>query len=126
MGRKLLFVNFTFAAAVIGMSVAAVAGSGAGITIAAGWTYNVFAEDLPKVDNIAVRADGSIYVTLELKRGHGSVVRLSGGRRTVTAEGFNKPDGLALSGSHLFVSEEAKGGRIIRIDLSNDRKTEVA
>ena len=93
--------------------------------LAAGWSLEVFATDLPQVDNIAVGPAGELYLSLEVRR-EGSVVRLSGGERRVLADGLDRPDGLALGAGVLYVTEEVGGGRIIEIDLGDLSQTVVA
>ncbi|MEE9140436.1 MAG: hypothetical protein V3U18_06625, partial [Alphaproteobacteria bacterium] len=93
---------------------------------AAGWHYEVFASGLPRADNIAVGAEGEVYVSLEVGKGEGQVVRLRDGRRQIVAEGLDRPDGLALTPSHLYVTEEVWRGRLIRVDLADMSRTVLA
>lgn len=90
----------------------------------AGWSFEVFEKDLPRVDNIAVGPTGELYLSLE-ERKEGSVIRLSGGERRVLADGLDRPDGLALGAGVLYVTEEVDDGRIIEIDLGDLGQTVV-
>ena len=84
---------------------------------ARGWRYVEYATDLPKVDNVVMASDGSLYVTLERGSGKGEVVRISKGKRETVLGDLNRADGLLLHGKRLYVVEEVSEGRVIEIDL---------
>ncbi len=85
-----------------------------------GWDFTILHTNLPRVDNIAVDPKGNLYVSLELKQ-KGKVLRLSGTRKETIAENLRRPDGLLLTDTHLFVTEEIRDGRVLKIDLSDKR-----
>ena len=91
-----------------------------------GWEYEVFASELPRADNIVIGANGEMYVSLENANGVGQVIRLIDGSRQIVADALNRPDGLALKGSQLYITEEVRGGRLIRVDLTDLSQTVVA
>ena len=93
---------------------------------AAGWGYEIFASDISYADNIVIGGNGEIFVSLENKAGVGQVIRLKDGQRQVIADGLNRPDGLALSGSDLYITEEVPAGRLIRVDLTDLSQTVLA
>ncbi len=90
-------------------------------TATEGWDFTILHTNLPRVDNIAVDPKGNLYVSLELQKG--KVLRLSGTRKETIAENLRRPDGLLLTDTHLFVTEEIRDGRVLKIDL-NDKKVE--
>jgi len=93
----------------------------AGPRPAAGYVARgVAGSGLPRVDNLAVGPGGALYATLELGRGRGRVVRVRPGRAPETLmAGLNRPDGLVISGSLLYVVEESKKGRLMEYDLES-------
>lgn len=91
-----------------------------------GWKYEIYISDLSRADNIAIGKNGEFYVSLENSKGVGQVIRLINGHREIIANGLNRPDGLALSGSQLYITEEVPGGRLIRVDLTDLSQTVVA
>jgi sugar lactone lactonase YvrE len=86
-----------------------------------GWRYQVYAQDLPGVDNLAFGPDGALYATLELDNGQGKVVRILDGQATTVLEGLNRPDGLFVHGQLLYITEEVPYGRVLELDLSTGR-----
>ena len=83
------------------------------------WEYEVFTSGLSKVDNIVIAPDRSLYVSLELPDGQGQVMQLQRGKRNVVLKGLRRPDGLTLSSTSLFVTEEVERGRIVKLDLES-------
>ena len=83
-----------------------------------GWDYEVFAYDLDRVDNIAIGRAGELYVSLESR-----VLRLRGGERLVLVDNLDHPDGLLLRSHFLYITEEGKEGRVIRLDLRDSSQT---
>lgn len=84
-----------------------------------GQRYEVYASGLSKVNNIAIAPDRSFYVSQELPDGKGRIVRLKHGERTVVLRGLHSPDGLALTPTSLFVTEEIERGRVVRLNLAS-------
>jgi len=83
-----------------------------------GYAVTVMAEGLPRVDNLTRAGNGYIYATLELKKGHGKVVRIGpGGHGTVILRGLSKPDGIRAAYGKLFIVEESKKGRVLEYDI---------
>ncbi len=97
------------------------ANDGTSVVPARGWRFQVFADNLPQVDNLAVGPDGSVYATLELDRGKGRVVRIRHGKVKNLIEGLNRPDGLHFRYPHLIVTEEVSDGRVLEIDPANGK-----
>lgn len=97
------------------------ANDGTSVVPAKGWRFQVFADNLPQVDNLAVGADGSVYATLELDRGKGRVVRIRNGKIHNLVEGLNRPDGLRFRYQHLIVTEEVSDGRVLEVDTANGK-----
>ncbi len=89
-------------------------------------SYEIFARDLGKVDNIVIAPQNTLYVTLEKRDGKGSVVRLKRGRRDTLMNGLDRPDGLMLADGKLYVTEEADEGRVLAFDLKSRDTTVVA
>lgn len=85
---------------------------------APGWRYQVFAENLPAVDNLAIGGDGGVYATLELSRGRGRVVRIRNGAAEDVITGLNRPDGLFAEGKFLYITEEIRNGRVLEFNLA--------
>ncbi len=82
-----------------------------------GYEYSVVAEGLPAVDNLAMTADGTLYATLERKKGRGELVRILGSNRTETMlYGLRRPDGLRAYNGKLYIAEESRRGRLIEYD----------
>lgn len=102
------------------------ANDGTSVVPARGWRFQVFADNLPQVDNLAVAADGSVYATLELDRGQGRVVRIRNGKTETLVGGLNRPDGLRLLNARLVVTEEVPDGRVIEIDPANGKQRVLA
>ena len=82
-----------------------------------GWRYRVFAENLPKVDGVVVRRDGSVFATQCLGDGAGRVVRLRGGQPESIASNLERPRGLLVKKQSLYVTEQISGGRMLEISL---------
>jgi sugar lactone lactonase YvrE len=80
------------------------------------WDFTILYSNLPSVDNIAVAPNGDLFVSLESR---GRVLRLSGTRKQTVAENLRRADGLLLTATHLFVTEEARHGRVLKIDLND-------
>lgn len=95
------------------------AGAQEDIDLAPGWDFEVFAAGLVRADNVVVTATGDLYISLEIDDGDGRVVRIRDGQFKTVARGLNRPDGLALDPPFLFITEEVKNGRVIRLDLSD-------
>ena len=88
-----------------------------------GWQLTVFASGLPRIDNLKNGPDGALYVTLEQGKRQGQVVRLGPDGASVILDGLQRPDGLAIQGQHLFVTEEITAGRLIMVGLKSGKKT---
>ncbi len=88
---------------------------------APGWDFSVTADRLPRVDNLALGPDRSLYVTLERGRKQGQVIRLAQDGVTAVISHLQKADGLAIRGKHLFVTEETIGGRVLMVGLTSGK-----
>lgn len=87
-----------------------------------GWRFRVYADNLPGADNIIVRRDGNVYATQSLA-GKGRVVRfLRGGQTDLIVGGLESPRGLLIKKNFLYVTEQVDGGRILEIDLTENRR----
>jgi sugar lactone lactonase YvrE len=102
------------------------AGDGTSVVPAKGWRFEVFAENLPQVDNLAVAPDGSVYATLELDRRQGRVVRLRAGKVETVVDRLNRPDGLRFRQTLLIVTEEVSDGRVLEVDPANGKSRVLA
>lgn len=80
--------------------------------------YRVIQKRLPRVDNLALAPDGTLYATLEGSFGEGYVVRIAEGRVIPLLRDLNRPDGLLLHGDRLYVTEEVENGRVLEYDLA--------
>lgn len=98
----------------------------AGIELAPGWRYQIYARDLIAVDNLAVAADGSVFASLERTRGRGQVVRIRNGAVDIFIDKLNRPDGLYLHGKRWYVAEEVADGRVLEVDLDTGRRRAIA
>jgi sugar lactone lactonase YvrE len=92
------------------------------IGVKPGWQLTVLADNLPRIDNLANGPDGALYATLERGRRQGQVVRLDQNGVTVILKGLQRPDGLAIHGQHLYVTEEIIAGRLIMVGLKSGKK----
>ncbi len=90
-----------------------------------GWEQEVFEHDLDLVDNIAIGPRGELYVSLESPT-QGRVLRLRGGERLVVADKLDRPGGLLLRSSFLYITEDGEEGRVIRLDLRDSSQTVLA
>lgn len=85
----------------------------AGITLPAGFTATVFADNVGATRHLAVRADGVVYAALETtKDGHG-IVALSDGNRDGRADrteyfGDRPGTGLAIHDGHLYFGSDTE------------------
>jgi glucose/arabinose dehydrogenase len=87
-----------------------------------GWRYRVYADNLPAVDNLVARRDGSIYATQSMA-GNGRVVRVRAGQAAeVVAGGLDHPRGLLVKKNLLYVTEQTNGGHILEIDVTEQRR----
>lgn len=78
------------------------------VTAAEGWSARVFLGDVPYVSALAQDRQGALYVTQELKDERGSVFTVAAsGARTTVLLGLSKPDGLAVLGDGVVVSQES-------------------
>ncbi|MFQ5508735.1 MAG: hypothetical protein ACE5FN_05265 [Leptospirillia bacterium] len=91
-----------------------------------GASVTVWAGNLPNVDNIAFAADGTLYLTLERITPLGKVLKISGGSVTKVLGGLHRPDGLLLDNDALFLTEEVRSGRVLRMDLATGDTTVLA
>ncbi len=121
------FLKFAMLCAIGSTGSIGAANAAQPIRVHESWSHHQVVGELPKVDNIAVGRNGSLYVSLERSGRNGMVLRLDrDGSQHVVARGLRRPDGLALTDAHLFVTEEVERGRVIRIDLRNFKQTIVA
>ncbi len=81
------------------------------------WGYEVFVDNVERVDNVVVAEDGSLYVSLERDNGRGQIAHIRNRRLDVIMTRLHRPDGLLLSWPFLYVTEEIKDGRILRLNL---------
>jgi len=101
-------------------------GDGSSVVPASGWHFQVYAENLPEVDNLVVAPDGSIYATLEKGRGKGRLIRIRQGKAETILDGLNRPDGLVFRGQRLIVTEEVGSGRVLEVDPANGQSRVLA
>jgi hypothetical protein len=72
-----------------------------------GWKSEVAYSDLYKVSALAIAANGKLYASQELRDGKGLIVELVAGAAPVTVvRDLSKPDGLAVLGADLIISQE--------------------
>ncbi|UCH53643.1 MAG: hypothetical protein JSW09_02245 [Pseudomonadota bacterium] len=92
--------------------------AGGDVKVAYGWRFEVYANNIPAVDNVAVAFDGEVYATQGLTDGRGTVVRVEkGGPFEVVLADLNHANGLYVRGRYLYVSEEIPDGRVLQFDL---------
>ena len=85
-----------------------------------GYSYEVLADGLKAVDNLAFGSDGLLYATLERRGGKGSVVSIDkDGKVKTVVDGLNRPDGLRSFGDDLYIVEEVGEGRLLRYNLKS-------
>lgn len=82
-----------------------------------GLRWSVFQSGLPQVDNLARLPTGELFATLELGNDEGRLVSIKNGQVETLLDGLDRPDGLALAGRKLFVTEEVSQGRVVQFDL---------
>ncbi|WP_439861743.1 hypothetical protein [Pseudomonas sp. MBLB4136] len=76
-----------------------------------GWGYQVFHRDIPRVSALVRDAQGTLFISQEFDDGKGTILRRDAdGRLSTLLGGLSKPDGLALLGDGVAVSQE--GGRL--------------
>jgi DNA-binding beta-propeller fold protein YncE len=98
------------------------AGTAHDIQVGRGWRFRVYADNLPKVDNVLVHKDGSVYATLAQGDNNGKVVRLRNGQVEVVAANLDTPRGLMVRKEKLFVTDRVEGGRLLEIDLKDNKR----
>lgn len=86
------------------------------VRLAAGWRHDVYAANLPGVDNISFDTTGAMISTLETDSGE--LIRLSDGRRQMILSGLNRPDGLRVIGTEFWLTEETRDGRVLHGSLT--------
>ena len=65
------------------------------VAMADGWAYRSYLEDIPRVSALAWGPDGRLYVSEELPRGKGRIIRSAAdGARNDVITGLSKPDGM--------------------------------
>jgi len=131
MTRYLLSISLKTMLGLIGLgftsfSYAGLFDWGTPIAPAPGWQYRVYAEDLPRVDNIDWDRHGNLYATLERSKGRGKLVRIGTPSHKVILDKLNRPDGLVVVGDKLYVTEEVMQGRIIELDIETGKTRTLA
>lgn len=91
------------------------------IVVAKGWRWSVFQSGLSRVDNLALSSNDEVYATLERDHGNGQLISIKNGKIKILLRNLNRPDGLAISGNKLFVSEEIRQGRILEFNLDTGK-----
>lgn len=91
------------------------------IPTAEGLRWRVFQAGLPRVDNLALSPTGELFATLELAHKQGKLVSIHNGHVVTLLEGLDRPDGLALAGGKLYVTEEVRQGRVLQYDLATGK-----
>jgi sugar lactone lactonase YvrE len=77
-------------------------------------TFEIFAPDLDRPDNVLVDGTGAVFVSQEIDDGR--VVRIAAGRSETFAGGLRKPEGIDMDeDGFLYVAEHDADGRILRI-----------
>ncbi|MDO8283073.1 MAG: SdiA-regulated domain-containing protein [Thermodesulfovibrionia bacterium] len=88
------------------------------IKVAEGYSWEVYAEGLKSVDNLAKTPDGLLFATLELNSPDGELIMIDrDGKATSVMKGLNRPDGLRARGFKLYILEESRSGRVIEYDV---------
>jgi sugar lactone lactonase YvrE len=105
-----------------GALVVAEAGAGRVLAIDAEDTVGVLGTGFGRPVDVAVDDEGRWYVSDEER---GAVYRLDGGTPAVLAEDLGAPQGIAVGGGHLYVTETANG-RVVTVDLATGEVEEVA
>ena len=95
-------------------------------SLATGWDWRVFQSGLTLVDNIVVAGNDTLYVSLEQGPGEGQLAKLSNGKVEVLLDRLDRPDGLAMAGDTLYLTEEVSVGRILSYDLKTKVVREIA
>ncbi len=90
------------------------------------WRYELFVDNIERVDNIVVAQDGSLYASLERDNGRGQIAHIRNRRLDIIMTGLHRPDGLLLSWPFLYATEEVQDGRILRLNLENHAHRVVA
>ncbi|HKQ30883.1 MAG TPA: hypothetical protein VJS66_06325 [Burkholderiales bacterium] len=90
-----------------------------------GWRVRVYADNLPKIDNIVSRRDGSVYATQALGDSGGKVVRLRAGQVELVVGNLECPRGLLVKKQHLYVTEKTNGGRVLEINLTDNTRRRI-
>jgi sugar lactone lactonase YvrE len=81
------------------------------VAMADGWAYRDYLKDIPRVSALAWGADGRLYVSEELPRGKGRIIRIAAdGSRDDVVTGLSKPDGMARYRNGIALSQE--GGEL--------------
>jgi len=77
------------------------------------WRYEVAWRSVPKAASLAPLDDGSLMVSLELKDGKGSIVRIHpDGSRQEVVGGLSKPDGMTAANGGWVFSQETGGAPV--------------
>lgn len=80
------------------------------------------ARGLERPYDVAVSADGAIYVSLPDK---GGIVKISGGKAETAADGIGRPEGICISGDKLYAVDTA-GKKLVEIDLGSGAQRTIA
>jgi len=88
------------------------------IQTAEGLRWRVFQSGLQQVDNLALSPTGRLFATLERSNGAGQLVSIQNGQVQTLLDNLNRPDGLALAGNKLYVTEEVRQGRVLQYDIA--------
>lgn len=92
------------------------------VVIPDGWTFEVFADGILRVDNVVFDKRDILYATQEAPF-VGKVVIVKDGATEPILTDLNRSDGLAIRGDSLYVVEEAVDGRVIQFNLANREQT---
>lgn len=110
----------------VGMMLSGCSYSSETLQVKPGWQYRVIADGLKKVDNVVLDQQGAIYVSLEVAKEEGRIVKLTKEGATTILGGLNRADGLFYHDKHLYLTEEVESGRVIKIGLESGKVTGLA
>jgi hypothetical protein len=97
-----------------------------GPVMASGWNWRVFQTGLRLVDNIVVADKNTLYATLERSPGRGQLASIRNGTVSILIDRLDRPDGLAMAGDTLYLTEEVMDGRVLSYQLKTGELKELA
>ena len=80
----------------------------------AGWSYEVYLDDIPMVSALAMDRQSNLFVSQEFRNGKGLIFKRSrDGTRQDIVTHLSKPDGLAVYQDGIVIGQEVDGAKLL-------------